>query len=157
MSDKLWKLKTHLDIFKLSKFSFHGIVVIKHTCMGPTALSSHFPSLSHRSLSSFFFFLFIYSSSQNIFGLHCTPWPGKDVSDPLKKKSRNECQKYKLDPGMEPDFQPRGGGGQRFKGKKSWNSKVAYLVLTNNKVKYTKQPFFKTLHCNYLSKGLNVF
>ena len=42
---------------------------------------------------------FFYSSSQNIFGLHCTPWSGKDVSDPLKKKkkSRNRCQKYKLD------------------------------------------------------------
>ena len=30
------------------------------------------------ALQFLFFFFFFGSSSQNIFGLHCTPWPGKD-------------------------------------------------------------------------------
>ena len=45
----------------------------------------------------FYFFIFC-SSSQNIFGLCCTPWPSKDVSNPLKKKSRNKLFKLQAPP-----------------------------------------------------------
>ena len=53
--------------FKLWKLSFHGILVNKHTLLGPTSLvKSDFHSLSHRSLSSFlssssfFFYPFLF-------------------------------------------------------------------------------------------------
>ena len=50
--------------FKLWKLSFHGILVNKHTLLGPTSLvKSDFHSLSHRSLSSFL-------SSSSFFFLH---------------------------------------------------------------------------------------
>ena len=50
--------------FKLWKLSFHGILVNKHTLLGPTSLvKTDFHSLSHRSLSSFL-------SSSSFFFLH---------------------------------------------------------------------------------------
>ena len=76
-SDELWKLKTHFRCFQFPKLSFHGIFVIKHTCMGPIVsakshqhtfwyylqwLSSSMGtrSLLHLYTTIFFFFFFFF-------------------------------------------------------------------------------------------------
>ena len=62
LSDKLWKLKTHFRCFQVieTELWWH---FCKYTHIeGPTVLSSHFPSLSHQSPSSFLFFSFFFST-----------------------------------------------------------------------------------------------
>ena len=78
-SDELWKLKTHFRCFQFPKLSFHGIFVIKHTCMRPIVsakshqhtfwyylqwLSSSMGtrSLLHLYTTIFFFFFFFFFS-----------------------------------------------------------------------------------------------